>query len=122
MSSSQSSASCGEMKTLSISTPVLLTSVKSCAAPAAEFAFDALALAAGLAAGEAAALAFAVALAFAGALEFAGAGAEQAAVRSSAQATPQIRLSFFINLPSVCDGRILAASRPRPVGICRAPR
>src|SRR5688500_5977614 len=103
MSSSQSSASCGEMKTLSISTPVLLTSVKSCAAPAAEFAFDALALAAALAAGVAAALAAgaawrAPALAFAVALEFAGAGAEQAAAASSAQATPQIRLSFFIDL------------------------
>jgi hypothetical protein len=59
-----------------------------------------LALAAGDAAGEAAVLAAGAALrlaalAFAAVL-FEGAGVEHAAVRSSAPATPQIKVSFFI--------------------------
>src|SRR5687768_16461872 len=121
MSSSQSSASCGEMKTLSISTPVLLMRVKSCAplCAAAELEFAALALAAGLAAREAAVLAAALelrlpALAFEVALELEGAVDEQAAVRYSAQAVTQIRLSLFIENPSVCSRRTLRPRGRRP--------
>src|ERR1051325_2956188 len=132
MSSSQSSDSCGEIKTLSISTPVALTSVKSCApsVAAAVLLLVELELEAGellvLEAGGGAVFLLAVLLVVVVVvvvvLALPGAVEEQAAVASRAAVKPHSNTLFFIfrsHFPS--DGLSLFVELVR-IGISMSSR